>query len=171
MLSLTKSRGGIAFKVNFSHGAEGNRSADRTRKPDEILRLFNVLFADDYKIFASTSSALQEMLKVFDEVVRYFGQEVAVEKSKIIIGDDSYENTETNRCKRKRSSTQVKCGPVLPQTTVPKASPTNFNILGKPLEIVSKFKVLGMLQSRDGRIDTEIKERMSKMAFSFQIQD
>ena len=97
--------GGIALKVNFSHGAEDDRPTGRTREPNEILRLFYVLFEDDCDIFASTSSALQEMLKVFDEVVRYFGQEVAVNKSKIlIIGDDSYANTETNRCNRKRSS-------------------------------------------------------------------
>ncbi len=67
-----------------------------------------------------------------------------MDKSKIlIIGDDSYANTETNRCKRKRTYKQVKCGPVLPQATVPKAGPTNFDILAKPLEIVSKFTALG----------------------------
>ncbi len=67
-----------------------------------------MLFANAAEIFATSREALQEMLRVFDEVVQYFGQEVSVSKSKIlIIGDTRYDHIGAKRKGSKKSKRWV----------------------------------------------------------------
>jgi hypothetical protein len=145
---------GVQIKVHFSATIEGSRSEPKGGEA-ERLEIYNVLFADDAEIFATTREALQEMLRVFDEVVQYFGQEVSVSKSKIlIIGDTRYDYIGTKQ-KGARKANAAQAGEFV------------FNIGGEVLEVVNKFKALGMIQSWDGRVDMELKERINKMAYAF----
>ena len=48
--------------------------------------IFEVLFADDLMLFGETATDLQHMLRIFNELVRQFGQEkISVQKTKVVI--------------------------------------------------------------------------------------
>ena len=57
----------------------------RQKKNVENATIFEVLFADDLVFFAETATDLQQMLSIFNELVRQFGQEISVQKTKVVI--------------------------------------------------------------------------------------
>ena len=103
----------------------------------ENATIFEDLFADDLVFFAETATDLQQMLSIFNELVRQFGQEISVQKTKVVI-----------------ISTKIGQEPILEP----------FFIIGSErIEVVREFKYLGGLITEDARMTREINVRVQRM--------
>ena len=113
----------------------------RTKTVFEHYRFTNIAFADDLQLLALSESDLQIMMDIFVEVVESFGQEVSLDKSKVMVSEH-----------------------VPPGGT--RSSP-RILVHGKQLEVVDCFVYLGSQISWDCSLDGEIKRRCQRMYGSF----
>ena len=54
--------------------------------------MYNVMFADDCESFAHSTGSLQQIWTDFNEVAKYYGQDISISKSKIqVVRSPDYE--------------------------------------------------------------------------------
>jgi hypothetical protein len=98
------------------------------------INIWNILFADDTEFFSDSEENLQEIIKIFNEVVVAFGQEVSLKKTETMI---------TN-------------------TKLKKSINGEFNIENYKFKNVNEFRYLGVIENVNGDIKSEIKSRINK---------
>ena len=59
----------------------------RTKTVFQHYRFTNIAFADDLQLLALSEFDLQIMMDIFVEVVESFGQEVSLDKSKVMVSE------------------------------------------------------------------------------------
>lgn len=104
------------------------RSSPSFQPEDHIVEtatVSEVLFADDTKLCASSAEELQRMINLFDDIIRQFGQEISVSKTKIMVVE--MKNVESNTEEISRQ----------------------FYLRGEILEVIETFKYLGTLVVAD----------------------
>jgi hypothetical protein len=65
-------------------GVSGKKFKDGDSNVESAV-IYEALFADDLELFAASGYELQRMINIFDEIVRQFGQEISVAKTKVMI--------------------------------------------------------------------------------------
>ena len=124
-------KGVVITGENFK---EGDRNVETTM-------IYEALFADDMVLFAASAGELQSMIDIFDSIIRQFGQEISVKKTKVMI---------VRKPNRGRMDTQEHEARV-------------FYVGGKPVEVVETFKYLGGLDTADAKMTEEIVVRKQRM--------
>ena len=104
-------------------------------------QIFEILYVDDWVIFATTMKELQEMVVIINEVTKVFLQEVAINKTKYMRVVRFHED-ETDLI--------------------------DLFINDKKIEEVKLFKYLGITESDNGKLNTEIEKRMMCMRLAFE---
>ena len=101
--------------------------------------VFEALFADDLELFASSAQVLQRMITIFDDIVRQFGQQISVTKTKVMIV-------------RLESD----------EERIPD-QPIQYCVGNEVIEVVDRFKYLGGLETEDAKMMAEIEVRKQRM--------
>jgi len=105
----------------------------------DIEYIFEALFADDLVLFASRAGELQRMIDILNKIVKDFGQEISVQKTKIMV--------------LQMKNQSINDGDQQPE----------FMCNGSRLEIVKQFRYLGGLDTDDAKMDAEIAVRGQRM--------
>lgn len=108
-------------------------------KSSLIMRLIELMFADDCELVAESEEDLQQMLDIFDEVSTAFSMAISIKKTEVMV--------------------------IKPKNSVVE-DPT-IKIQGQTLKVVSEFKYLGGTESNDNSMDKEIAIRCQKMVVAY----
>lgn len=110
------------------------------RKKDAlIMKVIELMFADDCELVAESEEDLQQMLDIFDEVSIAFSMAISIKKTEVMVI-------------KPRGS--VVADPVI-------------KIQGQTLNLVNDFKYLGGTESNDNSMDKEIAIRCQKMVVAY----
>jgi hypothetical protein len=99
-------------------------------------------FADDCVLCASSAEDLQRMVNILHRIARAFGQTISITKTKIMV-------VQSERTAAGNTQTPI------------------ISIEGQELEVVSKFKYLGSVESSQGKMDDEVLRRCHGMYGAF----
>ena len=95
-------------------------------------RIFEILYADDCVLLATSAEALQRMLDIFDGITALVGQQVSIKKSKVM-AVDRHRHAVFQVEKEGRSVEEVR-------------DPPRILVRGEVLEVVVSFVYLGSLE-------------------------
>ena len=108
-----------------------------------MATIYEILFADDLVLLASTADELQRMIDIFNHIVTQFGQEISVVKTKVMKVHRKYDLEVMPICQRQ------------------------YLVGNKALEVVNKFQYLGGLDTDNATMTAEIAVRKQRMQGSF----
>jgi hypothetical protein len=109
------------------------------RRDALIMKLIELMFADDCELVAESEGDLQRMLDIFDEVSTAFSMAISIKKTEVMVIQP-------------KNSAVIK--PVI-------------TIQGQILKVVEDFKYLGGTESNDNSMDKEIAIRCQKMVVAY----
>ena len=99
-------------------------------------KIYEILYVDDWVMFASNLVELQKMLNIANDVTRLYGQEIAIKKTKymkVTRDEDSDNDNEEDSCE-------------------------HLHINQSKIEKVTSFRYLGVIESNDGKMELELKK-------------
>ena len=133
MLGITQPEVWAFMGITFQH-----------RNTRSETTLYEILYADDVELVATSSEGLQKLLMIWDEVAFSFGQLISTKKT-----ESMSVNLPTGQV---ASTLYVKAG----------------GTVDVPIKTVLKFTYLGGLETIHGTVHDEIMHRSSAMSHSFQ---
>jgi hypothetical protein len=156
---------GVRINYNFSGDLMVVNKKNNTQLT-KTFTLFDVLYADDCVLFANWVPAIQIMVDLFDQIATIFGMVIAIDKTKVIcnaISKAMYSKdlpTEEVRYHTRRHTqlAEDKGGQLITPTIA---------IRGKLIEVVPRFKYLGLHDTEDGTLENTVRARIIRMEFRF----
>ena len=140
--------------------------------------LYDILYADDCVIFASSEEGLQTMMESFDRISKEFGMEIAIKKTQVLCNKFLPRPREQVREPPPPAHAvliTIKDGPAYrlrkritrQKTPAVKDTRPQIAIGGKILEVVTQFKYLGCQDSSTASLTAEIIKRKMAMISAF----
>ena len=147
------------------------RFGQRREAPElRLMRLYEVMYADDIVLLAHTEAAIIAMVTIFDEISTSFGQRINAGKTKVMVVQ-RHPNGVPNPVIEIRQAARFEAERVKQQQQQqPQANELEANqddIKKEIIEVVTKFKYLGSVENSAGTMEDELEKRLCAMAYSF----